>query len=74
MNIEKIMKRLNDLSKDVFLDTLNFQAEKFTTNEHYLKEKIAKVRLTYRSYKKFSKIFKELYKKAKLPANITSNL
>ena len=26
MNIEKIMKRLNDLSKDVFLDTLNFQA------------------------------------------------
>ena len=51
------MKRLSDLSKDIFLDTINLQVEKYTTNEHHLKEKIPKIRLSYRSFKKYKNIF-----------------
>lgn len=68
------MKRLKDLSKDTFLDTINLQLEKYATSQHHLKEKIPKIRVAYRSFKKYKAIFSELCNLAHIPQNIVSDL
>ena len=57
IKIENIMKRLKHLSKEKLLEIMDVQVQKYPEAPDHLKEKIKKVRIAYRMFKKYKNIF-----------------
>ena len=56
------MKHIGTRSRELFLETLSKQTEKWREAPLWLKEKIGQVRINYRIYKKFRTVFEALAK------------
>lgn len=67
VKIENIMRHMNSLSKEKFLDTIEAQLKKSDFEKHYLLEKVIHIKIAFRIFKKYKAIFERLSIQCKIP-------
>lgn len=57
IKIENVMRHIDSLSKERFLETIETQIKKSNFSNHSLIEKVGKIKISFRVFKKFKTIF-----------------
>lgn len=64
------MRHIDNLSKERFLETIETQIKKSNFSNHSLIEKVGKIKISFRVFKKFKTIFENLGAKNGISFNV----